>query len=59
MNNHGAILLAVLLLLFQTGCTPNQTSEASTREPVEITLLFTNDLESTYDPVVAYWRDDM
>ena len=24
-----------------------------------ITLLFTNDLESTYDPVLAYWRDDM
>ena len=24
-----------------------------------VTLLFTNDLESTYDPVAAYWRDDM
>ena len=24
-----------------------------------VTLLFTNDLESTYDPVKAYWRDDM
>ena len=24
-----------------------------------VTLLFTNDLESTYDPVRAYWRDDM
>ena len=30
------------------------------REPVQtVTLLFTNDLESTYDPVAAYWRDDM
>lgn len=24
-----------------------------------VTLLFTNDFESTYDPVLAFWRDDM
>jgi 5'-nucleotidase/UDP-sugar diphosphatase len=24
-----------------------------------VTLLFTNDFESTYDPVMAFWRDDM
>jgi 5'-nucleotidase / UDP-sugar diphosphatase len=24
-----------------------------------VTLLFTNDLESTYDPVPAFWREDM
>ena len=24
-----------------------------------VTLLFTNDFESAYDPVPAYWRDDI
>ena len=34
--------------------TPDDRKSAQT-----VTLLFTNDLESTYDPVAAYWRDDM
>lgn len=25
----------------------------------QVTILFTNDVESAYDPVPAYWRDDM
>ncbi len=30
------------------------------QEEIEtVTLLFTNDFESTYDPVMAFWRDDM
>lgn len=28
-------------------------------ETESVTLLFTNDFESTYDPVLAFWRDDM
>jgi 5'-nucleotidase/UDP-sugar diphosphatase len=28
-------------------------------ETETVTLLFTNDFESTYDPVLAFWRDDM
>ena len=27
--------------------------------PGPVTLLFTNDLESAFDPVAAYWRDDI
>ena len=30
-----------------------------TQHTKTVTLLFTNDLESTYDPVSAFWRDDM
>ena len=37
-----------------------ETPGPDNRKPAEtVTLLFTNDLESTYDPVEAYWRDDM
>ena len=25
----------------------------------ELTLLYTNDFESAYDPIPAYWRDDV
>lgn len=28
-------------------------------EDIVVTLLFTNDMESAYDPVPAWWRDDM
>ncbi len=38
----------------ETPTVPNDLNSTKT-----VTLLFTNDLESTYDPVLAYWRDDM
>lgn len=34
-------------------------TEVSQHEIETVTLLFTNDFESTYDPVKAFWRDDM
>jgi len=34
-------------------------SVAGTTSPTTVTLLFTNDFESAYDPAPAYWRDDM
>ena len=53
-------VLAVLISLSleisgaETPTVPNNLNNTKT-----VTLLFTNDLESTYDPVQAYWRDDM
>ena len=35
---------------------------AAASEPVEhreVVLLFTNDFESAYDPIPAFWRDDI
>ena len=34
-------------------------NEANSSSIETVTLLFTNDIESTYDPVTAFWRDDM
>jgi len=53
-------LLFVLLVI----CLPGHAADLKTKSLEEdsirtVTLLFTNDLESTYDPVTAYWRDDM
>ena len=57
-NSHALILVCVLSLFTNPA---TQAIENSNHNPnVEtVTLLFTNDLESTYDPVDAFWRDDM
>ena len=51
-----AVLISLSLEIFgaETPTVPNDLKNTKT-----VTLLFTNDLESTYDPVLAYWRDDM
>ena len=51
-----AVLISFSLDIFgaETPTIPNDLNSTKT-----VTLLFTNDLESTYDPVLAYWRDDM
>ena len=51
-----AVLISFSLEIFgaETPTVPNDLKNTKT-----VTLLFTNDLESTYDPVQAYWRDDM
>jgi len=60
--------LLSLLLLSLSACSPatpdTQATNAGERTGTKtntktITLLFTNDFESAYDPVTAYWRDDM
>ena len=50
------VLISFSLEIFgaETPTIPNDLKNSKT-----VTLLFTNDLESTYDPVLAYWRDDM
>lgn len=46
--------VAILLLSLQ-GCTQSDTSN----DLLEVAFLFTNDFESAYDPVPAYWREDI
>lgn len=45
-----AALLACLLVC---------TSVAQSSDDTVVTLIFTNDMESAYEPVPAWWRDDM
>ncbi len=55
-----AKLPVAILLLLQLSCSNYPITITRTNDSIEtVTLLFTNDLESTYDPVVAFWRDDM
>jgi 5'-nucleotidase / UDP-sugar diphosphatase len=55
------ILISVFAVL--AACLSVATIKAGEYTPAgetqTVTLLFTNDLESTYDPVLAFWRDDM
>ena len=60
LSSLSLALLLLLQLLLQLGCSTSlQAEPAASAASESVTLLFTNDLESTYDPVVAYWRDDM
>lgn len=48
--------LLVLLVLTICACQPaDDTAKAA---PTTVTLLFTNDVESAYDPIPAFWLDD-
>ncbi len=54
----------IVIFMFAVVMTACQTSGSNIRADRDnniktVTLLFTNDLESTYDPVSAFWRDDM
>jgi len=48
-------LNALLVLLPLAACAQTQVSN----DDITVTLLFTNDMESAYEPVPAWWRDDM
>ncbi|MBT8079344.1 MAG: metallophosphatase, partial [Gammaproteobacteria bacterium] len=48
--------LAVFLLI--AGCSTPVVDDVSGADTV-VTLLFTNDMESAYEPVPAWWRDDL
>ncbi len=54
---HLRILIVALLGLLHFAAPA--CSQAETEDDKVITLLFTNDIESAYDPVPAWWRDDM
>ena len=44
----------LLLVLISVACQPNNEIHESTT----VTLLFTNDVESAYDPIPAFWLDN-
>mgnify|MGYP002024539734 CR=1 FL=1 len=44
-----------LIIIFLTACTSSQAE----KDDVVVTLIFTNDMESAYEPVPAWWRDDI
>ena len=53
MRRYQPSLLVLLSLLVGGACQPVEDSQA----PPTVTLLFTNDVESAYDPVPAFWLD--
>jgi 5'-nucleotidase/UDP-sugar diphosphatase len=48
--------LLIFALLLVSACQPQVSSEAP--DITTVTLLFTNDVESAYDPIPAFWLDD-
>ena len=65
MRSFHLSLAISLVILTATSCQPAEEpqNEAPVQEATEgrteVTLLFTNDVESAYEPIPAYWLDDM
>jgi 2',3'-cyclic-nucleotide 2'-phosphodiesterase (5'-nucleotidase family) len=55
------IAAAFLLILALTlSCEAPGVDRASEEDPIrEVTILYTNDFESAWDPIPAFWRDDV
>ncbi len=51
-------LATLLVVAALSGCTPPP-AESPPDPVLEVTLLYTNDFESAYDPIPAFWRDDL
>ena len=49
------VLTVSLILLLLPVFAPAQ----DTTDDIVVTLIFTNDMESAYEPVPAWWRDDI
>jgi 5'-nucleotidase/UDP-sugar diphosphatase len=49
------LLAALLLAVVSTACG----STNGDSDDIVVTLIFTNDMESAYEPVPAWWRDDL
>ncbi len=49
--------ILIVVVAFLTACQPPV--ETSAPETKTVTLLFTNDVESAYDPIPAFWLDDL
>jgi 5'-nucleotidase/UDP-sugar diphosphatase len=53
--------LKIIIVAMTVGITINtlSASDLSAKDDVVVTLIFTNDMESAYEPVPAWWRDDI
>jgi len=53
--------LKIIIVAIIVGITFNtlSASDLSAEDDVVVTLIFTNDMESAYEPVPAWWRDDI
>ena len=54
MHQLAKLVALVFFVLGLGACQPGIESE----KPTTVTLLFTNDVESAYDPIPAFWLDD-
>ena len=54
MSRPSIFLLLIAVFLTCTACEPSTEEQPSNT----VTLLFTNDVESAYDPIPAFWLDD-
>jgi len=59
LTRHIASALALITsMVALSGCT-EPSPDISRDRLREVTLLYTNDFESAYDPIPAFWRDDL
>ncbi len=49
----------LIMLLLSMGLGSGPLSGGTPAHTREVTLLFTNDLESAFDPIPAWWRNDV
>ena len=63
MPKNPLIFLFVFLLSSLVACDDvapeSEAAESNDNREKQVTLLFTNDVESAYDPIPAYWLDDI
>ena len=61
LSNLQINLLSLVLLFITNSCTQvtEEVKIQNTEKVREVVLLFTNDFESAFDPIPAYWRDDI
>ena len=61
MPFHRLTVLIVLASLTLSGCSPTDTAtrKSSADKDKVVTLLFTNDVESAYEPIPAFWLDSI
>ncbi len=58
MRRNTVPALFLLSLLALAACEQAAEAPSSASETTTVTLLFTNDIESAYDPIPAFWLDD-
>ena len=60
MSIHTLVFLISMFLLGLSGCQPAQSKGGDNHPTIkDVTLLFTNDFESAFDPIPAFWREDV